>query len=174
MSKLHPIYVALDNHQFSRAIKLALALPDSNILGKALLAHAYSKSGQRYLSLVTIHKILSNITTLGNYFWELKQEIEGSLEAIEERDQQETKTANPAPEPPSAKGNKAKKGGKKKPGETAKGPIPTSSTKEEAKPLQDLIDQLNTRPTLPVGWDILPSPALAITDEVRYPLLFML
>ena len=107
---------------------------------------------------------MSNITTLGNYFWELKQEIEGSLEAIEERDQQETKVANPAPEPSSAKGNKGKKGGKKKPGETAKG-----SSKEESKPLQDLVDQLNTRPTLPAGWDILPPPALAITDEVRYP-----
>lgn len=163
MSKLHPIYVALDNHQFSRAIKLALALPDSNILGKALLAHAYSKSGQRYLSLVTIYKLLSNTTILGNYFWELKQEIEGALEAIEERDQQETKTANIAPEPASAKGNKAKKGGKKK--EAAKGPMTAPATKEASKPIQDLIDQLNTRPILPEGWDIVPSLAHAITDE---------
>jgi hypothetical protein len=38
-TKLNPIYDALDAHQFSIAIKLVAALPDSNILGKALLAH---------------------------------------------------------------------------------------------------------------------------------------
>ena len=62
--RLHPIYVALDGHQYNRAVKLALALPESNILGKALLAHAYFKSGQKQSALVTLHKILGDCCEL--------------------------------------------------------------------------------------------------------------
>ncbi len=167
MSKLHPIYVALDNHQFNRAIKLALALPDSNILGKALLAHAYSKSGQRFLSLVTLHKILSSVAGPGNYFCELKQEVEYALEAIEEREQQASKpSVNTAPEPSAAKSKGGKKGGKKKPTSSSI-PATTTATKEMDEQFLDLLDQLNTRPTLPENWDTLPGAANAITDEVR-------
>ena len=43
---LHPIYAALDSYDYRRAVKLCLALPKTNELGQALLAHALHKSGQ--------------------------------------------------------------------------------------------------------------------------------
>jgi tetratricopeptide (TPR) repeat protein len=45
--KLNPIYVALDAHDYRRAVKLCLALPKAHHLGQALLAHALIKSGQQ-------------------------------------------------------------------------------------------------------------------------------
>mmetsp|Transcript_27441 Transcript_27441/g.41550 ORF Transcript_27441/g.41550 Transcript_27441/m.41550 type:complete len:915 (-) Transcript_27441:420-3164(-) len=57
-SKLNPIYVALDSHQYSRAAKLAATLPPSNRLGRALLAYAYYKSGQTTNSKKVIEEIL--------------------------------------------------------------------------------------------------------------------
>ena len=59
MSKLHPVYVALDSHQYSRAIKLSSALPPSNVLGRALLSHAYWKNGQSNSALEVIHSTLN-------------------------------------------------------------------------------------------------------------------
>jgi hypothetical protein len=159
-SKLHPVYVALDAHQYSRAIKLASALPDSNTLGKALLAHAYSKSGQRYSALVTLHSILGN-------FCELKHEVNYSLQAIQERQQQSSKTPMIQPEPVAASSRKGKKG-KKKPA-----PVPAPAPKQQAPvvksdaPQWDLVDQLNTPPSLPENWEVLPPSEKAITDEVR-------
>ena len=103
-NKLHPIYVALDSHQYNRAVKLASALPESNTLGKALLAHAYSKSGQRYPALVTLNKILGN-------FCELKHELENSIEAISEEQQLSKPQAQQHPQ--NAASKKGKKGKKK-------------------------------------------------------------
>ena len=108
--KLHPIYVALDGHQYNRAIKLGSALPDTNVLGKALLAHAYSKNGQRHNALLTLQTILvtnriprllresissSSGTTASSqkeatlFFWELQQEVESSLTSGQQRRQEQ-------------------------------------------------------------------------------------
>lgn len=166
MSKLHPVYVALDNFQYSRAIKLASALPDDNVLGKALLAHAYYKSGQRYLCLVTLHKMLGGLAGDGNYFCELKREVEYSLEAVEERKELTSKPTTAAPESTTAAAA-SKKGknnkGKKKP---SKPTTPVQAAKETDESFLDLLDQLNMQPTLPENWDALPASANAITDEV--------
>ena len=152
--KLHPIYVALDAHQYSRAIKLAAALPDSNTLGKALLAHAYNKAGQRYSSLVTLHKALGD-------FCELKHEVEYSLEAVLERRQASSTKTPPQPEPSSKKGKK----GKKKPTP----PKPSQPVANDSQTI-DLMDQLNTPPSLPENWEIPPPDREPITDEVRQSL----
>lgn len=57
-NKLHPIYVALDSHQYNRAVKLASALPPSNLLGQALLAHALQRSGAVLKALIAIKQLL--------------------------------------------------------------------------------------------------------------------
>ena len=107
MSKLNPIYAALDSHQYNRAIKLPSALPDTNILAKALLAHAYSKSGQRHSALVVLNKIL------GGQFCELKHEVEYSIEAFHERQQQQTSPAQSSQQDATAASNTKGKRGKK-------------------------------------------------------------
>ena len=162
MSKLHPVYAALDSYQYSRAIKLASALPDSNILGKCLLAHAYYKSGQRYPSIVTLHKILNELTSPANYFFELSWEVKCAIEALEERQQE---TSKPIVADTSAL-KKGKKGLKKK---TAT-PPPTSVQAQTTIPSDsqvDLLEQLDSLPRLPDDWDTLPALQNAITDEVR-------
>lgn len=155
MSKLHPIYVALDGHQYNKAIKLASALPDSNVLGKALLAHAYSKSGQRLMSLQTLNGLVG-----GNLF-ELRREIDNSLDSFQEREKQPPKTN----EAPKAAASKKGKKGKKKPAPVAKPVEPTGGTESTAIQ-QDLIDYLDHKPTLPENWEQLPPATTAITDEV--------
>ena len=155
MSKLHPVYVALDSHQYSKAIKLASALPDSNVLGKALLAHAYSKSGQRLMSMKTLNRIV------GGSLVELKYEIENSLDAFQEREKQ-PQTTN---EPPKASAPKKGKKGKKKPVSVARPAEPAGSTASTAAQ-QDLIDFLDHKPLLPENWEQLPPASMAITDEV--------
>jgi hypothetical protein len=149
-SKLPPIYAALDSHQYNRAIKLAAALPDSNILGKALLAHAYSKSGQRHPALVTLHNILGK-------FCELRLELETSMQAFSPREQSKL----PPPQEQKASSKKGKKG-KKKPVPVAKDQAPSSNEKTVS-----LIDQLDDQPSLPENWEVLPPLERAITDEVR-------
>lgn len=57
-NRLHPIYVALDSHQYAKAVKLASALPANYVLGQALLAYAYYKSGQSSLALTTTQALL--------------------------------------------------------------------------------------------------------------------
>jgi hypothetical protein len=192
-SKLHPIYVALDAHQYNRAIKLAAALPDSNVLGKALLVHAYSKAGQRYDALVALQSVLilhSGISSSHpHFFWELQQEIESCLTICQQRmhDQQQLSSNSPSPatsapqqqqQQPStqAASNKkgGKKGGKKKPSAAASTPSAKpvknnscSAPPPKSLPSWDWIDLLNTPPSLPDHWDELPPPKLAITDEVR-------
>jgi hypothetical protein len=165
-NKLHPIYVALDVHQYHRAIKLASALPDSNVLGKALLAHAYSKSGERYLALVTLNKILSG------HFYELKHEADYSLQAVQERLLLSSSSNNKGPsqpEPAATSSSSAKKGkkGKKKP-VVKQQPAQPVDVKNDDAPKWDLLDQLNTPPSLPEQWETLPPAEKAITHEVRY------
>ena len=157
-TKLSPIYVALEGHQYSRAIKLAAALPDSNTLGKALLAHAYSKAGQRYLSLVTLHKVLGD-------FCELKHEVEYSLEAVLERREASKSPSQPEHAQTTSSSKKGKKG-KKKPTQ----PPPKKSQNAAAKNQSDTIDltdQLNTPPSLPENWEVPAPDREIITDEVR-------
>lgn len=161
MSKLHPIYVALDSHQYNRAIKLAAALPDSNTLGKALLAHAYCKSGQRYSSIVTLQKNLGN-------FCELRYEVEHSIEAVS------AEQNSPKQQPQQEHTTTSKKGkkGKKKPESTTKNQ--RNSSAEKAVPQIDIIEELNRQPSLSENWDVLPPSENAITDEVRFPILSLL
>lgn len=156
MSKLHPIYVALDSHQYGKAAKLASALPDSNVLGKALLAHAYSKAGQKYMSMVTLNKVL------GGSFPELRFEVETALEAFQEREQQASNPTNATDNSASSVSKKGKKG-KKKPAPT---PKPAAPTKPNTSPSPDLLEHLNKQPLLPENWEQLPPATQAITDEV--------
>lgn len=58
-NRLHPIYVALDSHQYAKAVKLASALPANYVLGQALLAYAYYKSGQSSIALTTTQALLA-------------------------------------------------------------------------------------------------------------------
>jgi hypothetical protein len=153
MSKLHPIYVALDSHHYNRAIKLAVALPDSNILGKALLAHAYFKSGQRYSSLVTLNK------TLGGFCCELQFEVDNSIEAIAA---QQESPKNQTRQEHSTVSKRGKKG-KKRPASKGQG----ASLSEKSAPKIDIIDRLNQQPSLSENWADLPPSKSAITDEVR-------
>ena len=179
--KLHPIYVALDGHQYNRAIKLASALPDTNILGKALLAHAYSKNGQRHNALLTLQTILitnripqilrdkdspSASTTL--YFCELQHEVESCLQSGQQRrqEQQSPQQQNQQQVQQSSSSKKGKKG-KKKPtsnrsntSNTQQPPVAAAAAKK-----WDWVDQLNTPPTLPKNWEVQPPAELAITDE---------
>ena len=187
--KLHPIYVALDAHQYSRAIKLGSALPDTNVLGKALLAHAYSKNGQRHNALLTLQTILisnripshlreeapsssgatpSKATTL--FFWELQHEVESSLTSGQQRHQEQHSNQQPSQQQAqqSTSGKKSKKG-KKKPVSSKAG---TSSSQQQQQQQSsaaankwDWIDQLDTPPTLPENWEVQPPLELAITDE---------
>lgn len=165
MSKLHPIYVALESYQYSRAIKLAAALPESNLLGKCLLAHAYYKSGQRYPALLTLYKILSTLAGDSKLFCELELEVKYSFEAVQERQQEVPKVAV-APEPASA--SKKGKKGKKKPAASAPSKaaqVPSICNDEESA--IDILDHLDAPPVIPDGWDRLPALENAITDEVR-------
>jgi hypothetical protein len=164
-NKLHPIYVALDAHQYSRAIKLALALPDSHVLGKALLAHAYSKSGQRYESLLVLQSILGIGSS--NYFCELQHEIQYSLQARDETSATVvTSTAAAAPDTASNKKGKKGKKGKPAPRPTPVVAVAAAATTTPKQKNWDWIEQLNTPPTLPEKWEELPPPETAITDEV--------
>ena len=163
-SKLHPIYQALESHQYNRAIKLCLAQPDSALLAKALLAHAYAKSGQRYKALLALQTILGpdNCQT---YFPELRVEIAYSLDRTQ---QEPAKPAAPAA-PTSAKkaGKKGKKKGSSSAATAASRTNDVHTTVLQPPALQDwdLIDQLDTPPTLPDNWEELPPPHGAPMDE---------
>jgi hypothetical protein len=161
-SKLHPIYVALENHNFTKAIKLCLAQPPSNTLAQALLAHAYARSGQRYKALLTLESILGS-----EGFPELRLEIKYSLELRLEQQQPQDASAHPPTTPAGSAASKkgGKKGKKKVQAATA---APTASTPTAtANDLKDwdLIDQLDTPPVLPDGWEQLPPSDKALTDQ---------
>lgn len=150
-SKLNPIYTALDSHQYNRAIKLAAALPDSNTLGKALLAHAYSKSGQKHQALIALQIVLGN-------FCELQLELEASVQASPLRQQSKV----PPLQDQKISSKKGKKGKKKQITVVAKEQVSPSNEKEVS-----FIDRLDNQPSLPQKWEELPSPEMAIIDEVR-------
>jgi hypothetical protein len=162
-NKLHPVYVALDDHQYNRAIKLALALPAENVLGKALLAHAYSKSGQRYQSLKTLQSILQ-----AGKFVELNCDVEYSLQARQEAEATQPQSQQELQQQQQPSSKKGKKGKKNKPVASKQQPTtmtaPTTAIADDKQ--WDLIDQLNTPPTLPENWEILSPAEQAITDEV--------
>eukprot|EP00980_Cylindrotheca_fusiformis_P028039 scaffold22577_cov122-Cylindrotheca_fusiformis.AAC.18 len=148
-SKLHPIYSALDAHQYTRAAKLAAALPDSNTLGKALLAHAYSKSGQKHAALVTLGKILGS-------FCELQQELETSHCFSGEY------LSKPSPQTEQKSSAKKGKKGKKKQSFVTTEQVPYSNGNARST-----VQHLDNQPTLPEGWEVLPPRETAIVDEVR-------
>mmetsp|Transcript_3144 Transcript_3144/g.7896 ORF Transcript_3144/g.7896 Transcript_3144/m.7896 type:complete len:1109 (+) Transcript_3144:106-3432(+) len=162
-NKLAPIYAALDGHQYSRAIKLGLALPSTNLLGRALLAHAYAKSGQRYKALTTLQSILGK-----DGFPELALEIKYSLER---RQQSAAAAATQAllaqhnqqqSSQPQQKGGKGgKKGKKRQPSKSNNNSSATPATAammEDQDAMNDMkgfdwIDQLDSPPLLPDNWE---------------------
>lgn len=184
-NKLNPIYLALENHQYSRAIKLCLAQVSVSPMAKALLAHAYAKSGQRYKALLTVQSILGKQHTV-DYFPELRLEIVYSLEHRHQDSALPSTTSSiSGSTPPSSSvgsipasgGNKkAAKKGKKKGGgaiipatSLPSGPATAIATGEHTVSPSvdnwDLIEQLDTPPILPDNWEILPPAVDAITDH---------
>jgi hypothetical protein len=175
--RLNPIYDALDAHQYNRAIKLASALPETNILGKALLAHAYTRAGQKYNALVTIGDVLGQ-----QYYFELKYEIDTCLEATLQRQAETSSTDNTSSATAATtttttttttSGSSFKKGkkGKKKLALTSPKQQEEHSSHDEQQSTAsvtmgaDLIDQLNAQPTLPENFEMLAPREVAITDE---------
>ncbi len=163
-TKLNPIYAAIDAYQFNRAIKLASALPDSNVLGKALLAHSYTKSGQNLNALRTLHKILvgAEDTATPSVFFELRSVLEQQNELLAQSTSAQSSTP-PKVEAPS--GKKGKKG-KKKPAPKVQ---QQQRVVEESHSSVDLIDRLDVPPAIPETVDFLPkasqSATAIITDE---------
>jgi len=165
-NKLHPIYVALDNHNWSKAVKLCLALPASNTVAQALLAHAYVKSGERYNSLITIESILG-----ATGFPELQLEIKYSLDR--RMDQQEAQLQ----QQPAPSASSSKKGGKKgkKKAMQASTPAASQTVTDDWKDW-DLVDQLDSPPVLPDTWVELPpttDKTKALTDPTLLSTLSM-
>lgn len=147
--KLHPVYVALDGHQYNRAIKLALALPDSNTLGKALLAHAYFKSGQKHAALVILSKIVGECCELSNEL-KMSSPLVNSAQVPPQQVEQKGKVKG--------KGKK----GKKKPAQlTAKETKSVATTRDES-----IMDRLDNQPSVPKNWEEVSSPNAVIVDEV--------
>lgn len=161
-SKLHPIYVALDSHQYNKAIKLCLALPKDNIMALALLAHAYNKSLQRHKALLTLQSILG---TEG--FQELQLECRYSMETWTEIQTATATSANAPQHQPQPTSSGAKKGkkGKKKP--TAPPPKPIPQEKPVVQNFS-LIGCLDKPPTIDKNWETLPPSDKAIIDEVGF------
>lgn len=146
--RLHPIYVALDGHQYSKAIKLCQQPQHANNpMAAALLAHAYVRNGQALSAMLVIQSMIGK-----DCFPELQTAID-RLEQQERRRQQPETTAAPAQAP-----RKTKKG-KKKPATPVK---PT--TFDNDKPVMDLIQQLDQQPTLPEDWERLPPADTAPAD----------
>lgn len=184
-NKLHAIYTALENFNYTKAIKQCLAQPASNSQAQALLAHAYARSGQRYKALVTMQSILlaadgandnhDNNGDNGACFAELELEIKYSLERrvqqLEALAHPPTATAAAASSGASRKGGKKSK---KKPVAQATAVVPSAS-QDAAKELQDwdLVDQLDSPPFLPKDWDKLPPAAKAFTDDTLLSTLSM-
>jgi tetratricopeptide (TPR) repeat protein len=168
-NKLHPIYVALDNHQYNRAIKLCSAHPSTNVLCQALLAHSYVKAGQPFKSLLTIQKILpSSVDSNANpYFPEFQSEVR-RLNVVEGNSDVVVNT--PANVPSAVTSNskkitKAVKGKKKPPASIATsqlGAVQQSISQASVPDGWDLIDHLDTPPILPEDWERLP-PAEAVS-----------
>ena len=160
-NKIHPIYVALDANQYSRAIKLCLAMPKDHLLAQALLAHAYNKNMQRYKALLVLQSILGT-----GGFQELQLECKYCKEAWDIHQlasEGNGNSANTAPKVTSAAAKKGKKG-KKKP--TASPAPDIQSTENEPQQQWCLAEHLSSPPGVDSNWDKLPPVENAITDEV--------
>jgi hypothetical protein len=155
-NKIHPIYVALDANQYNRAIKLCLALPKENILGQALLAHAYNKSTQRYKAILVMQSILGT-----DGFQELQLECQYSKEAWD----QQNAASNAQAAPLALAGPKKGKKGKKKPA------LQSSAAKTDIAANEQkwsLAEHLEATPAIDENWEKLPPAEKAITDEVSW------
>jgi hypothetical protein len=162
---LHPVYAALESHQYTRAIKLCQQQPATNTLAVALLAHAYAKSGQRFKALVTIQSIFGSDTTV---FPELHLEIQYAAVLEDGGEQPTSRTLPPAPSQQATKKLTTAKKGKKKQSQPQSQPVPLKiSTSSTLVPEDwDLIDQLETPPTLPADWEQrLPPPNGAVQPD---------
>jgi len=154
-TKLNPIYAAIDAYQFNRAIKLASSLPDSNVLGKALLAHSYTKVGQKHQALITLHRILIGQESLSSsIFFEL-QSVLNQQNALVSSSASALSAAPSKAELPS--GKKGKKGKKKPAPKVQQQQQPKQRTVGEIQPLADLIDRLDVPPLIPETIDFLPT-----------------
>lgn len=140
------------------------------MLGKSLLAHAYVRSGQRHMALMTL------CTALGDSYYELEYELNNDLESTLERYQKSlalSSTSGAPLEPISsistAVSSKKGKKGKKKPTATASKqppPKPFEAVSVAAIADLDLIDQLDNCPSLPEKLDAPPVPVeVIVTDE---------
>mmetsp|Transcript_6573 Transcript_6573/g.18868 ORF Transcript_6573/g.18868 Transcript_6573/m.18868 type:complete len:304 (+) Transcript_6573:221-1132(+) len=116
-TKLNQIYAAIDAYQFGRAVKLASALPDSNVLGKALLAHSYTHSGQKDKALVTLHKILigdgPTASSLSTVFFEIESRLERQNAGLDPSASAASSSAHGPKSDPTPSTRKGKKGKKK-------------------------------------------------------------
>jgi hypothetical protein len=160
--KLHAVYVALEAHQFNRAIKLCLALPKDNILGQALLAHAYNKTSQRHKALLVLQSILGE-----EGFQELQLECKYAKEAWEEQNAAANAASAPPPVPQPIAPTKKGKKGKKKPAPAASAPK-ASGPSLDAAHSWSLVDHLDNPPDIDENWENLPPSDQAITDEVCF------
>lgn len=177
---LHPVYVALDNRQYSRAIKLCQGLDPSIILGRALMAHAYAKSGQRFKALLTLQALFGSTQCFPELQLTIRYECSPSAQA------------NHAKKPVSAEAKKTKKPvkkGKKKGGSNStsnsNGIPSTDESLAELPSLEewDLVDRLDNPPSLPDDWEtrlpnipmepdetLLDTLAMVLSTQLRLPL----
>jgi tetratricopeptide (TPR) repeat protein len=156
-TKLNPIYAAIDAYQFNRAIKLASSLPDSNVLGKALLAHSYTKAGQKLQALITLRRILIGQESLSStIFFELESVLSQQNALVSSSASVLSLSAAPSKaELPSGKRGKK---GKKKPAPKVQQQQQRQRTAgEEIQPLADFIDRLDVPPLIPETIDFLPT-----------------
>jgi tetratricopeptide (TPR) repeat protein len=158
--KLNPIYVALDSHQYSRAVKLCLALPKGHALGQALLAHAYYKSGQRWKALVVLRDnlLFSGSSSLGSalIFPELAFEVQHH--AIGETEESSSiGCSGGAGSSKTAADLSGRRKGKKK-GPTSTSNKASNAQKNTTLPPLDVLDALE-QPRFPLheDWDSLPA-----------------
>ena len=162
-NKIHPIYVALDANQYSRAIKLCLAMPKEHLLAQALLAHAYNKNMQRYKAILVLQSILGT-----DGFQELQLECKYAQEAWDiqrSANNNNNNNANAAPKAAPAASKKGKKGKKKPPPAPALAPVPIENAAAEEE-MWSLAEHLSSPPGVDENWDKLPPLENAITDEV--------
>lgn len=183
--KLHQVYLALDCHQYSKAVKLASALPPDHVLGKALLAHALQRSGQRYKSLCVIQTLLGKSDWYYELDYELKRCVTAANTESSAGDSSNATTASSAapnqnPSSSSSSSSKKKKGkkqGKAGGGSSSNTTLASSTNAQSTKNttavthvVPDLVSWLQQPRVTPENWDTVPptgNDVIAITDEVR-------
>lgn len=173
-ARLHPVYVALENQHYSRAVKLCQAPQHaSSKLAKALLAHAYIKMDQRYLALLTMQQLLLADVPLpaseneSLYFAELDLEIRQMMEYRQEaaKAAEATATASSTPSSAAKKNKKGKRKGATTPVATA---VPIAAAIDTEKSISEdrgVFYFLDNPPSLPEDWEKLPPAQFAPVDE---------